>query len=720
MTVRYFVYKDSQILGPFGREELDQAGGLRPETLVCEESAAGRRDLDWQALEQVAELAGVATLPPSALGVLDTPLDAQSSVLERLELDSLGIPTDEDSEPEWMRGLFEDADVKRRWGLAIAPAGGAELPEEQKRVADMSAQLKALQSRIAELEAEQARLLGQPASGPAAQAAPAPAAPAAAPAPGRVDPFPLRTAESAPGLTFGKPKSFAPAGGTPPPPPAPAAGAPATAPAPQADAGPAARFALRQDEGPAGLTIRFGAKRSFKSAPRSEPSAHELRGGAFDSFAPSAAPAPVPAPVSAPAPAPAPIPAPAPTGFGLPSAGSAAAPAASLFATPPPQPLAGAPAPIPSLAPAGELPPMPSLAPAQTPAPQPPTTMRFTVSPPPAQQTLGGVPPLEAPPIPEGLGGGQTPFPAAPATLMPGSRAAANAAAVTVQPFKAPETADVLARLAKPVPAPDTAAPKPRNGSKKLFAVLGVLVLALGVVMFYFFRNSRDLKTMANMGADQKPIGIGDDDKSAQPNGAFAAKPKAQAAAPAPAQAQAPAPAPAPAPVPAPAPAPAPDAEAITLVKEYPLDGDRATVAQWLQFQFMANPEAGNQEQWTAGGVDATTYLVQYQVRPGSKSSVKETISYVFEADVARKTVLGKNPAARELLGGSPVKPAAKPKAKPKAKAKPKKAAAAPRRKAVPAAPKEVPLAPLPSDAELLPPADNDSGFKNDTVNPPL
>jgi hypothetical protein len=149
------------------------------------------------------------------------------------------------------------------------------------------------------------------------------------------------------------------------------------------------------------------------------------------------------------------------------------------------------------------------------------------------------------------------------------------------------------------------------------------------------------------------------------------------------------------------------------LVKEYPLDGDRGTVAQWLQYSFTPNPGDANKEEWTAGAVEAGAYIVQYRVLPGAKSGNKEPISYLFEADVERKTVRGKNPAARELMAGQP---AAQPPRKPqKARTKTVRRPAA-----KPAAPKDIPLAPLPSDADLLPPADDDARFKNDTVNPPL
>lgn len=741
--VRYFVYKDSQILGPFEREELDRAGGLRPETLVCPEGASGRRDADWRTLEEIADLAGVATLPPPLTGFDGAPLGGESALLERLELESLGVPLDEDREPDWLKGIFDDAEFKQRWGLVL-PEGDVQSPDGKVR--ELTSQLDSLKKRIAELEAEQARLLagGRPAApaaptAPASAAAPAPAAEPVLkvktremPRPADADePLPLATPAPAPaaGPAPLPLDAFAPPTELPPAPP-PVEEAPAVAPPPQPG-----KFALKRAEEPSGLKIKFGATKTFKTAAKPD----------------AAAPGLPPAPASAPAPAALPAtPAyewgqQAPTGA-LPTAPAAGAVFPPLgTATPPPttvqQPPAMpalAPAPMPALTPAPAAAPTlgafapapepavptlqpPAPAPAPTPAPLPPMTMRFGA--PTQAPATGGVPPLEAPPIPTNLGGpstnvptpAATPFPTSPMTMISGSGSAAAAAAIQPQPVPAPpQTQDVLARLAKPAPAPDTAAPKPPRSNKKLFMVLGGLVAVLGIVMFVFLRNTRDLKTMASMGTDQKPIGIEPDQAAGGGNGAFAPRPQAQQQAQAPAQPQA-----APAAPPAQEPPPAPVADlgqkAMELVKEYPLDGDRGTVAQWLQFQFTANPEAGNKEEWTAGAVGASTYMVQYRVLPGPGSAVKDVISYLFEADVERQTVRGQNPAARQLMAGQPQ--AAKPKAKAKAPAK--KPAAKKKPKAV-AAPREVPLAPLPTDAELLPPADNDSQFRNDTVNPPL
>ncbi len=219
-----------------------------------------------------------------------------------------------------------------------------------------------------------------------------------------------------------------------------------------------------------------------------------------------------------------------------------------------------------------------------------------------------------------------------------------------------------------------------------------VLLVGLAAAGFFFFRNPREMKLMLNMGEAKPQESHGE------------AAPAVPAASPPP-EAQAPAAAP------APSREPVPDAgeAAVSLVKNYPLAGERGNVGQWLQYSFMANPGEGSREEWTAGAVDATTYLVQYQLLPGPKSAPREPIAYLFEADTSRRTVKGASPAARELLAGGPPVEQGKPAAQPAKKA-------APRRKAARRAPsrRQVPLLPLPSDSELLPPAPK--GFRGETI----
>jgi len=155
---------------------------------------------------------------------------------------------------------------------------------------------------------------------------------------------------------------------------------------------------------------------------------------------------------------------------------------------------------------------------------------------------------------------------------------------------------------------------------------------------------------------------------------------------------------------------------AVDMVKAFPLDGERGTVAQWLQFSYSASPDAGK-ESWSASETAEKTYLVEYRFTPSARG---EEVHYLFEVDMDRGFVIGKNIDAKSVLAGGPR--AAVEKAKPKAK--PRKPAAraktavkrSAKRPAAETAPKDVPLLPLPSEGELRPPAEDDGAFNSDTV----
>jgi hypothetical protein len=323
---------------------------------------------------------------------------------------------------------------------------------------------------------------------------------------------------------------------------------------------------------------------------------------------------------------------------------------------------------------------------------------------------------------------GPVPFPSSmpsldppPIPQMPGFAGPATFAGPAPNPSAAPATdtgpsaKDVIARLAKPTAAPGTE-PKPKPKKSPVMLIVGVGgLLALFVLIFFFLHDRRGLKSMVSMGGDQKPIGSAPVE---EPKPVFTPKPQAGTPSPeAKPQSAQPATltgggtaAPSPAPV---AGDKIPDAgeTAIALVKNTPLMGDRGSVGQWLSYSY--NADGGSKEDWTAGAVDATSYAVEYKVKPGPNSTHKEVISYLFEADTARKTVKGTNQAARSLLSGgtsAAPKKAAKPVYKRKARAKPSQAPA----------PKKVEQLPLPTDNELLPPAEDDANFKSDTVQPGL
>jgi hypothetical protein len=241
-------------------------------------------------------------------------------------------------------------------------------------------------------------------------------------------------------------------------------------------------------------------------------------------------------------------------------------------------------------------------------------------------------------------------------------------------------------------------------------------------VFTLFLRRSHDsdLKPMTALDDGKPQLGAEPVDDAARPP--IVKPPMAAAAAPSAVAPQAAggvpesAP-PAPSPFPAPPAAPSPLDAAVTFVKNFPLDGGRGTVSKWLDFSYLASPDAG-QELWNATQQSDNTYLVEYRFVPSVKGAPE--IQYLFEADPERGYVLGKNRDARDLLaGGGPAGASTAP--------APKKKAHKPRRRApAPASastgdddvPRAVPQLPLPTDGQLHAPAADDGDFGSDTVKP--
>jgi hypothetical protein len=722
--MKYWVYKDSQILGPLAKEDLGQAGGVRPETLVCAEDSAGRMDADWRCAEEVGELSGLCAAAPPRLGA-ESFLEPGFGLLERLRFETLALPGEGDGDG-WLRDLFSPAaDLPRP-----DEAARQELKDSKDRIQELTSQIELLTQRLSEAQplprqdqpAPRQAFAAPPAAPPPLSGPPpvlAPLPKVDVPAPQDIKP-PMQEGPSlapeespyqweTPTAPAGLPQiGSAPADFQQPP-------APAAFPQPLAQAAAPETADAPPPAPPAAAKGR--PRRVVKvSAPRS---LHKVQKAAGPALPPALkAPAPTPA-APTPPPAVAPTltpeaspyqwgPQPSPAGS-LPLAGVAPLPAAPLApSAPAPIELSAPPA---TIVPGAFIPPMSSAA--QPVLPPPPA---FSAAP----------PTLEAPPVPT-----FSPSLPTPAALPPMTMAFSGASAmplptagpaVMALPPAGPSTQEVLAKLAKPVPA-KTEPPKPRQGRAKPFLIgIGIAsVVVVAAAWFFLFRDSKGLKTALQMDSGRSPVGA---EMSAEES-AGAAKPKP--AAPAPQSASQPAPAPQAAASQPQAPA-APAEEirderpaAIDLVKEYPLDGDRGTVGQWLQYSFAASPGAQSEEKWDAGAYEESTYAVKYTVQPAGK----DAITYLFEADVARKTVKGMNTAARELLAGrspAPGKPAAK--ARP-AKARPAapKKRTPPKHSAAPAAapaPKAVPLLPLPSDEELTPPAEDESSFRSDTVQPNL
>jgi hypothetical protein len=710
--MKYWVYKDSQILGPLAKEDFALAGGVRPETLVCPEGSPGSADLDWRCAEDVGELFSACAASPVPAGG-ELPPETEFGLMERLQFETLALPGEGDGEG-WLEDLFS---APARIPPQDLPKAGESAVEElksaQKRVGELTSQIEQLSRKLAELEAaprgapspeedrpplpQETAVAPLPPAPPPLAAAPAPVqedegAPVPPEKPPVLEPLPevevpetLKPPEQA-GPALGKDESpyrwedqppvggGLPLAGTAPPP----AQEP-LAPASQPEIPPAPKGRPRR-------VVKVSAPQSLRKVTRaSQPGAPPAsKSPAPGASAPAGAPQPAPVIQPPVIPGPALKPAENPYEWGPQPTPDGALPAAGASPLPAPSAPAPAPAPLDLIPPATVVP--GAFMPAMTAPPQP------VLSPPPAAAPAMG---LEAPPVPAFAP--PMPTPAAP----PPMTMAFSAGSPAEAPAAGPSTAQVLAKLAKPEPektSPPKAPPKGRGRTFIIMIAVATVVVA-GAGWFLLFRDSSGLQSALQMDSGRPPVG------AEVPELPVPAQPQS-APPPAPTEALQ-------APVEAPPPVEAPRDErpaAIALVKDFPLDGDRGTVGQWLQYSFAASPGAADTEKWDAGAYEETTYAVKYTAQP----SGKDAITYLFEADVARKTVKGMNEAARKMLsGGTPVRGRAVARAKPA----PAQKRAPPRRAAPPPTPpKEVPLLPLPSDDELAPPADEDNAFRSDTV----
>src|SRR5438105_2776876 len=70
--MRYWVYKDSRIMGPVGADGLAHVEGGSPDLLLCPEGADGARETDWRTAGEIPELAGLFPMPvASSVGLLE-------------------------------------------------------------------------------------------------------------------------------------------------------------------------------------------------------------------------------------------------------------------------------------------------------------------------------------------------------------------------------------------------------------------------------------------------------------------------------------------------------------------------------------------------------------------------------------------------------------------------------------------------------------------------
>jgi len=654
--MRYWVYHNSRILGPYDPSAMAGLTGLNSETLVCSEDALGRRDTDWQRAGDVPELVAVS----ATVSVLDDPLHgANYGYMDRIQLETSGAITDGDAMGHWLDEFIQGvrtsaAPIK---GYSTSPEdhtlarnnAAADLAATQK-ISELSIELRTLQQRIKELEAQQDAMLDQ------LTARPSPISSLSQPVPLVIAqqeqainlPVPAPVLISAPPMP---PMVLPPLQSEPPlPPPALEVEVPA-----MLTARPEVPVSVSISEPPMPPMVLP----PLQSEPPLPPSALEVL-----------------ATITTRAEAPT-----AKKGIVFTMGALKSVKSLGQFQV---------------VKKAGE-------------APRQPTVTELPTQPEQEQQPAQLVREAKAASMPDVLIGTE-PLTAVQA-VAPRPIAVPSAVDLTlgknIPSTSSTGVSDVVARLAKPTSSAKTSQPhsQRKNGRNKIFLAASTgLVVVSAILFILFFRSKKDVSQMVSMDAERAPIGTEQTEETTpRPIGRI---PQSPASVPA-----------APVTVTPPLAAPDPTALAISLVKGYPLDGDRGSVGQWLQYSFAANPGDGHKEDWTAGGIAESTYLVEYKATFPSGSH--EPISYLFEADTTRKTLLGRNPAAKQLLAGSPPKKIAVPAGKAKKRTPAKHAAKSRRKLSRPitrqVAPPSMDILPLPSDAELHPAVKDDAGATADT-----
>lgn len=678
--MKYWVYKESRILGPFDKEAVSGLPGLDAGTLVCAGDPAGG---SWIPAGEHDGLTRIA-----AGGLLDE-FSSDSELLDQLQIDASGLVVDDEFPNSFAEELFKDASFKKDFKDILSDrisADEAGARRARDKISELTAQLETMYRHISELEAGQTDLARRLAEKDlelhtrrSAEAAsflakpPVPGAemktflsPASPPIPGGAPPvaavpgaalapveWPVAPIEGAAGFP-----SFA--GGAPVPP---SAQVPAVPVAPELPVMPSFASAATAVPPPAeqpvvpapARALSFGKPKSFKIVP----TVKSFKVIGANDAAPAASSNPVPE-------------------FKIePIVEAPAEPLAiqASFPVPAPAPVI----PVPILAPA----PMPVLTPEPAPIANP-FTLPVRLEP--AAPTPVAPPPntlSQFQPVPDlssvNLGGSSD----APSQMPPPATMARSGGAAAD-----PAEAAAAARFAKPELAPPTGEIKKPGRNNKVFLIAGgVLVTLLIIVGVIFMRQPKDdLKQMTTLDDGKAPIGVSRDDGAAAPPPIV--KPKI-------------------AEEPAPPPGPSPEhVAAIEAVKDFPLDGGRGTVGRWLQYSYTASPGAGAEE-WNASTTGDNAVLVEYRMVPGASGG--RGALYLFEVD-SNGLVIGKNIEARQMLAGGP------PPEAPKAKKNPAKKASS-KRRAAPEEKKEVPLLPLPDSGELRPPAEDDGSFGSDTIN---
>jgi hypothetical protein len=150
--MRYWVYQDARVQGPFSKEDLASVQGLDQDSLVCQaDSSGGAKEGDWTAMSDLSELADLYAVESgvSLAPATDVPNEIFSQFRKESEgvLDRIGYPE------AWVSGVFEDptmfdvhAGLGGAFGSDVAPN------PESGRTAELESRLCELQDQIQEYE----------------------------------------------------------------------------------------------------------------------------------------------------------------------------------------------------------------------------------------------------------------------------------------------------------------------------------------------------------------------------------------------------------------------------------------------------------------------------------------------------------------------------------------------------------------------------------------
>ncbi|MFH1725252.1 MAG: hypothetical protein ABII00_11615 [Elusimicrobiota bacterium] len=158
--MRYWVYQDSRILGPFGAEEIASVPGLHGDSLVCGEGALGTKEQDWQPLQSVLEPAetslggaegGGAPSASLAPGVVSEAFESFQDEAHAA-LESIGVSE------EWAAEIQRDPRLSPLWGVLPGHLrSGAQSAERETR--ELEARLCELKDQLESNEKRQNEIL---------------------------------------------------------------------------------------------------------------------------------------------------------------------------------------------------------------------------------------------------------------------------------------------------------------------------------------------------------------------------------------------------------------------------------------------------------------------------------------------------------------------------------------------------------------------------------